>query len=175
MHHLLAALIGRPAIQNWRDHLQAARDHADALGQFETDLMDYSKTVEDCRQAFYDNPNKKTRDRWLEAEAARHAAHILQQDIRRMYEARLAAALKDGGPAKLKAALAEVRAELNRRRDSVIADDKKRSEDLGVPISSTELFKSIERELAQCAQVELWSQSDFTLSASKLSGLIGPN
>ena len=175
MHKLISSILSKSSVKEWRKHIAAAREFADQLRPYEMALLDYSAEVQSARDEFYKKPSAATRDAWLDAEARRAATHALQQDLHREIESRFSQAIKDGGEKKLIAACEEVRAELKKQEAEILAEDAKRTEEVGEKIVSTARLRVLEREFAQLSEIIFWAHSDLTASAHKLISYLGSN
>jgi hypothetical protein len=173
MHPLLAKIIGRPAIANWRTHLKAATHSRDKFRQFEDQANSHEGAVVVAADKFSASPTPANFEVWIAQESRRASLAAIGLSLRQIAENAYVSALSDGGADKLIAATEEAEAVLADREANTRKEDAHRSEELGVPVESTLVFVEIDRMRESLRSARSWANTDLSQAAAALNTVIG--
>lgn len=127
-----------------------------------------------ARAAFEAKPPPDTCRHWIDAEARRSAVFAVEQELRAMLgEKRRTLLSTPEAKGRMADAFAEIRAGLTRRREQVVADDLKRSEENGITEVSTSTLAEIDRQVDAVDAGVSWVEPDASRAAGALQTLIG--
>ena len=173
MHPLLAALTGKPAIKNWRDHVAAAQKKTVKIEAFMHRANNHQAEIAAAAAAFAEAPTEILFQKWVLLDGQKDAMFRLGQTLRDVCATQRETALGDGGAAKLIAACDEAEAELDARAQRTRADDARRAEESGVDSESTGVFRVIDGMKEKLAQARAYAVHDLRRSASMLDTVLG--
>lgn len=175
MHPLLAAITGNSAVSNYRAHLRDARKSVKKLHAAANKAHTFPETIIAARAAFLKVPTDANLDAWASLESKRAAMFTITQDLMHTVSGMEAEKMQSGGAAKLRAAADEVEAALRDRRAVIVAEDEKRSLELGVTVGSEPALASIDKMLDGLIGVRAHVEHLFGQAMSKFNTIIGPD
>lgn len=175
MHPLLATLTGKTAVNNYRQHLRDARKSVKKIQAAFVRASSFPETVVAARDAFLKAPTDANLDAWASLEAKRTAMFHLNQDLSQTVSALMAERMRAGGAAKLRAAADEVEAALIERRALIVAEDEKRSVELGETVGSGPALAAIDKMLSGLISARAHAEHLFEQAMSTFNTIIGPD
>ena len=176
MHPLLASLTGKSAVNNYRQHLRDASKAVKKLNAASYRAHNFPNEINASREAFLKTPTEPNFETWLRLESRRAAMFAISQNLAQTAQHLLAERQHSGGgTAKLLAAADEVEAVLRERRETIVAEDEKRSIELGETVDSGPALASIDKMLDRLINVRGHAEHMFATAMSTFNTIIGPD
>jgi hypothetical protein len=173
MNKLLAFLVGKPAIQNWQEHVAAAKKSVEKLQKVSAPVGVHETHVTAARADFLTDPTPAKLEKWVQLESNRAAAFKVSQDIQNTILAEIEAAVVKGGEGKFMAAVAEAEAGIESQRQKICAEDAARSEAYGVPSENTAALAKLYRFAEQLEGARSNWNSNPHSARTSLSTVVG--
>lgn len=178
MHPFLAKLTGRTALQNWRRHIADADNSCEKLQQISLHASYYENEIDKARETFEKDPSIENLNHWANAEARRGAMTKLSEEIRIRIAIQKETALRDGGAAKLIAAVEEAESVLDAREKEIWKNMNSMKESLGVSDESQgginkEVTDKIDRMRKELNEARGFAHTNFMEAVSRLNTLVG--
>lgn len=173
MNKLLAKLIGRPAIENWKLHVASAKKSVEKLEKVSAPLFVHETHVNAARQDFLADPTPAKLSRWVELESNRAATFRVSQDIQSGILGQIEAAVAKGGEGKFLAACDEAEAGIKEQREKIRADDAARSDEQSFPVESTAALARLHAFAEQLETARSWWNSNPSAARGILATVVG--
>jgi hypothetical protein len=173
MNKLLAKLIGRPAIENWKLHVADAKKSVEKLQKVSAPIGIHETHVTAARADFLADPSTAKLERWIQLESNRAATFTITQDIRNEILSLIEAAIAKGGEGKFYAACDEAESAIEEQQKKIVADDARRAEELGIPSESTAALAKLHAFAEQVEAARSWWSANPSAARSSLSTVVG--
>jgi hypothetical protein len=172
MHPFLARLAGKPALQNWRDHVAACEKALEKIDRAAAPAGDFSARIAAARADLNSDPTPAKVEKLIVLLSQSDAAFKVDQEMRSLVQNRRKELLA-AGHEKFDAAFAEVRAALVVTRAQIRSEDAERSEKLGAPVESVAPLAAITLQIRQLDEARQMSGMDFEIASTARRSVTG--